>query len=425
MSAITDQEGSPSAAPPIAGVEPTGNGAATATPEARATELPAPLTTALSLPSDFRFDAVHATPAAAPSANPPLGPLAHFTGAFTGKGFNVIFRPDNPQTPTHLPVPVGASDNILELNLTRETLSFSPSLGSVPNRGSVQGDAFLNGVPYLQTISDVTTGRAIGIHFEPGLWIIVPPTKDPHEGSTLVRMASIPHGTTINAQGTFTQHPGPSQFGIEDITPFIEGDPGQPIRFPSQTANDRTTPRIPQDLTSFINNGTITQAILDNPNVLLHEAILGLNIMETTRISVSTAPSLPLFGGGTDNIAFLWGDAAAASSPSPSGQNAQTLKMLATFWIERVQRTVRVDPLRPGQHTVTIRPEPTAKGQPVPSFLIRPTRVLTAPVDIKVEYTQIQYSQRVVLNFAGLSWPHVSVATLVPAAPIPVVTNAI
>jgi hypothetical protein len=40
---------------------------------------------------------------------------------------------------------------------------------------------------------------------------------------------------------------------------------------------------------------------------------------------------------------------------------------------------------------------------------------LTAPKIIKVTTTQIQYSQSVFLNFAGLTWPHVSVATLVPA----------
>ena len=34
--------------------------------------------------------------------------------------------------------------------------------------------------------------------------------------------------------------------------------------------------------------------------------------------------------------------------------------------------------------------------------------------------TQIQYSQEVILNFRGKSWPHVSVASLVPADPIPV-----
>ena len=85
---------------------------------------------------------------------PTLGPLAAFTGAFRGSGFNAIFRPDSTETPTGLPKPITGSDNVLELNLTLETLSFSPSLGSVPNRGTgQQGDIFLNGVPYLQTIT--------------------------------------------------------------------------------------------------------------------------------------------------------------------------------------------------------------------------------------------------------------------------------
>jgi len=402
----------------------TTNEVASAPPEARASELPAPLTSVLSIPSDFRFDAVHASPAAPPAPSPALGPLAHFKGTFNGVGFNTIFRPDSPVTPTHFPTPVGGSDNVLELNLTHETLSFSPSLGSVPNRGSVQGDAFLNGVPYLQSISDVTTGRPIGIHFEPGLWIIVPPTKDPLEGSTLARMASIPHGTTINAQGTFTQHSGAPVIKKVDITPFIEGNPGSPIPFPSQTANAQGTPRIPQDLTSFINNGTINQAILTDPNTILRDAIHGLDILQTIAISIATDPSHPLFGGGSDNIAFLWGDAAAVHSPNPSGQNAQAANMHATFWIEKVQRTLTVHPLGPGQHTVTIKPAPTGKGQPVPTFLVRPPKPLTGPTDIKVEYTQIQYTQNVLLNFAGLSWPHVSVATLVPASRIVVPASA-
>lgn len=401
------------------------NGAVSAPPEARATELPAPLTKVLALPSDFRFDAVHAKPSIPPAPSPALGPLAHFTGTFAGNGFNQIFRPDNSVTPTQLPTPVGPSDNVLELNLTRETLSFSPSLGSVPNRGSVQGDAFLNGVPYLQTINDVTTGRPIGIHFEPGLWVIVPPTNDPLEGSTLSRMASIPHGTTINAQGTFTQHPGPPTIKPADITPFIEGSsPPSLIPFASQTASDKTTPRIPQDLTQFISDGTITQAILDDPNTVLRNALVGLTVTETITIIIDTGPSLPLFGGGTDNIAFLWGDAAAVTSAHPSGQNAQAADMRAVFWIETVERTLTVHPLKPGQHAVTIKPSPTAKGQPVPSFLVRPPKPLSGPVNITVTYTQIQYTQRVLLNFAGLTWPHVSVATLVPAAPITVPASA-
>src|ERR1700760_185618 len=121
----------------------------------------------------FHFNEVSslAPDAAAPVAanpDPPLGILQHFAGTFHGRGFNTIFRPESTPTPTKLPVQV-TDDNLLELNLTTETLSFSPALGSVPNRGEVQGDTFLNGVPYLQVVTDVTTpGAPVTIHVEPG-----------------------------------------------------------------------------------------------------------------------------------------------------------------------------------------------------------------------------------------------------------------
>lgn len=410
-------------AAPAGAQAPEVDGAA-APVEARAVTAPAPLKTAMSLPSDFRFDEVRIVSRAAPAAAPPLGPLAAFTGNFTGRGFNTIFRPDNTVTPTPLPIPVASSDNVLELNLTRETLSFSAPLGSVPNRGEVQGDAFLNGVPYLQTINDITTGTPVGIHFEPGMWVIVPPTKDPEEGSTLVRMASIPHGTTINAQGTFQTFNSGPRIAPVDITPFVEGQPTHKIRFASQTATASGTPRIPQDLTPFISAGTITQAILDDPNTLLRNAIAGQHIVKTTVISISTSPALPLFGGGTDNIAFLWGDAAAVTSPTPAGQNAQAALMTAIFWIETVEHTILVPPWTPGHPPLSLKPETSAAGQVVPTFTVRPPFPIPHPRPIKVRSTQIQYTQTVLLNFARLSWPHVSVATLVPAHPLPVPPSA-
>ncbi len=146
------------------------------------------LETALSLPSGFGFGEVssHTALRARGLPAPSVGPLAGFTGTFRGSGFNTIFRPDSTATPTPLPIPVSGSDNVLELNLTLETLSFSRRLGSVPNRGMVQGDIFLNGVPYLQTISDVTVpSQPVGIHFEPGLWMAVPATTDPAEPDLL------------------------------------------------------------------------------------------------------------------------------------------------------------------------------------------------------------------------------------------------
>ena len=99
--------------------------------------------------------------------------------------------------------------------------------------------------------------------------------------------------------------------------------------------------------------------------------------------------------------------------------------MTATFWIETVEHDILVPIFKPGQPPLTIAGEPAkAHGQPVPKFLVNPPIEITTPRRIKVFSTQIQYSQEVMLNFNTLTWPHVSVATLVPATPIPVPHSA-
>jgi hypothetical protein len=116
-----------------------------------------------------------------------------------------------------------------------------------------------------------------------------------------------------------------------------------------------------------------------NPNQALLDAISGQNISETIVLIVSTnstnlttpTPAVrqdPNPAGTVINI------------PSPSGgitnipfvvQNANATQMDAIFWIEKVE-------------------------QPDGST-----------------FMQLQYTQTVILNFLGISWPHVSVATLV------------
>jgi hypothetical protein len=383
----------------------------------------------IKLPSDFVFG--HLRPdhsvLEAPALPPPLGPLAAFVGDWVGNGFNTIFRPDSAATPTKLPnavpPPPPPRDNILELNLTSESLSFSKSLGSVPNRGTgAQPDAFLNGVPYLQTINDITIhGEKVAIHFEPGMWIHVPATTIPQLGETVTRMASIPHGTTIEAQGLVAPaKPGPPTIAPVDITPFKTGSPATKIKFASQTASNPNTPRIPQDLGPFITRGTITQAMLDDPNSLLRDHISKQNIISTTTIFISTAPPPPagLFGGGTDNIAFLLGQAAATAP------NAQATQMVAVFWIETVEEVIRVPPYHVGGPPFALRAKRSVQGQRVPTFSVTPPHDLDMPRELTVTFTQIQYTQTVLLNFAGLTWPHVSVNTLVPADDIIVPDSA-
>jgi hypothetical protein len=395
----------------------------------------------IELSSDFEFGAVdgirHATAAhiialAGPAAagvgavampTSDLGPLAPMAGSWSGSGFNTIFRPLNPASPNTLPVPA-TGDNILELNLTREHTMFSAIGGAIPNRGMVQADIALFGMTYLQQITDVTTQPNVGIHIEPGIWIVVPATTDPGEGPTVARMASIPHGTTVNAQGTTKSIGGPPVIPSVDITPNFIGGAKNP--FPSQTATNLGTARIPQDLTSFIAAGTITQAMLDDPNSVLRHAIAGQNIVHTTEIDISTA-GLPVSpdSGGTDNIAFLVnGGEAQDTIGNAKSPNANSAKMTATFWIETVERKIWIPIFHPGTPPIRVPIEPALPGHPSRSILIDPVREVTVPRIITLRFLQLQYTQTVFLNFNGLSWPHVSVATLTPSSAIPVPPTA-
>jgi hypothetical protein len=299
----------------------------------------------MELTSDFSFQPlppIEDAAALAPAASA-LGPLAGLAGKWTGQGFNMIWRPNH--------TPAG-QDRFLELNLTSEILEFTVIPGNIPNRGLLQSDINMHGLTYLQQISDANLNA--GLHIEPGLWVSIPPTTDPHETPTVARLASIPHGTTILAQGTaVTSSAAPS---IPDITikPFPIGKPGSRIDFPEQNLSQST---------KFRTSGTglhgITQHMVDNPSTVLHAAIASQHIDATTTLHVSTKdPVVP--GGGTSNTAFLHGSA--------DGPNADAANVRATFWLETLQ------------------------GDTGPS--------------------QLQYSQIVMLNFNGLSWPHVTVATL-------------
>jgi hypothetical protein len=160
---------------------------------------------------------------------------------FAGTGYNTIWRPrSNKELEPGVP---GTDADVLELNLTAETLAFTKSLGDVPNRGvSKQKDLVLKGISYLQRVGafeDPSTGRnnskdPVGIHFEPGVLMFVPDSDD--QPKTINRMASIPHGTTINAQGLVSgiqrSKGPPTDIKTVSIKPFVVGKPEQTLDFP-------------------------------------------------------------------------------------------------------------------------------------------------------------------------------------------------
>jgi hypothetical protein len=277
-----------------------------------------------------------------PEIASPLGPLAPLAGKWTGRGFNIIWRPDS----------VSGQDHFLEINVTSEELDFTAIPGPIPNRGLLQPDINMFGLTYLQQISDANVHA--GLHVEPGLWVVIPHTTDPNVVPTVARLASIPHGTTILAQGTATPSTAAPHIPNTSIKPFSIGQPLPEIDFPEQTLTNHTSFR-----TSGAGLTGVTQAMVNNPNGILQAAIAGQHITATTTLHV-TSTNHPVPGGGTANTAFLAGTA--------DGPNADAASVDATFWLETLQ------------------------GQAAP--------------------TQLQYAQKVLLNFNGLSWPHITIATL-------------
>jgi hypothetical protein len=252
----------------------------------------------------------------------------------------------------------GASDHFLELNVTDDQIDLEVINGNIPNRGLVQGQIFMHGLTYLQQISDANVkvnGAPAGLHIEPGLWVNVPSLTDPKEPAAVARLASIPHGTTILVQGVTATAAGGPSFPSASLTPFTIGNPSQTVDVPEQHLNQTTPFR-----TSGVGLTGITQAMLDNPNSVL--AANTANVASTTRIQVSSTAG-PIVGGGTSNMAFLVG--------TKDGPNADAAHVVATFWLQ------------------------TLHGETEP--------------------TRLQYSQTVLLNFATLSWPHITVGTLTKA----------
>jgi hypothetical protein len=282
-----------------------------------------------------------------------LGPLEDLKGTWAGKGFNAIWRPLHGTSPEQ--------DHFLELNLTDEILQVEEIPGPIPNRGLLQDDITMFGLWYLQQIQDVNmkddASKPLGLHLEPGIWATVPKTDHPQVGPTVVRMASIPHGTTLIAQGIATAISEPPAITTVDITPFeIDNSANKFVFAESDLSKDSSFRSRREDMAG------VTQEMVNNPNSFLLPS-LQKKIIKTVVLDVSSG-SNPVPGGGTANTAFLEGTA-------NEGPNAKAALVRSTFWIETIEGDA---------------------GSP----------------DIQ----QLQYSQVVFLNFKRLTWPHVSVATL-------------
>lgn len=116
-------------------------------------------------------------------------------------------------------------------------------------------------------------------------------------------------------------------------------------------------------------------------------------------------------GGGTANIGFLQGTDNLEELSTGNSGNAHAAKMTVRYWIETVAATLNIKAKSTEPQVFRMS---SAAGVLGPTYVVpvAASASLSANVNKQVTWTQIQYSQDVTLNFNGLSWPHISVATL-------------
>lgn len=300
-----------------------------------------------------------------PYEQPTLGPLTNLQGDWTGTGFNILSLPNNYKVnPT--------AKFRLMFNATIENTEFTPISAPIPDRGNTQNDIFFLGLTYLQKVSDAKTLE--GIHIEPGIFLYLPSNRY-QIMPTVVRLATIPHGDAVLAQGEFLTAVGGPQFAIADTTPFMLDSEGRRV-------NDTSDAYMAPFKTAIAPPGIPPKAIM-NPNLVLQQfndnlIASGKKIVSTTAFQVNATPVggiadvppfVPILGynGGIVNIPFVV-------------KNADANSMSAIFWIN------------------------TVENQDGSQFLV------------------LQYSQTVILDFPvpgpdgttmlNLKWPHIAVASL-------------
>ncbi|MGB9648043.1 MAG: heme-binding protein [Stellaceae bacterium] len=377
----------------------------------------------------------------------PLGLLGALAGTWKGHGFNLIARPDFHDN----------TDLYLQLNHTRETLTFTPIGGPVPNRGFGQDDIELFGLTYLQQISDADLDGAL--HIEPGIWVrqpntTFPPESVPNPQQLVARMATIPHGNSVLAEGIAEPFNGPpvltipgAQYSFSKFPSFNSTPFGVPPTAPEILINaagsseELTAPTVPAtpfpqyDLSIPI--GAIPPGPLNPPFTL------------NTRTPFETVPLDPPIPNTPQNqdlvndpIVFLQNDVQKLVNQGYTFEGAvlniatQTpIKFLtvANSGAGGATSSVAVPEFGGGIENIpfllgqTVNAGTPPKPEPEPNAqtsLVYATFWIETVTNSNTghAFMQLQYAQMVVLDFpirhllpaayVNLGWPHITVATL-------------
>ncbi len=280
-----------------------------------------------------------------------LGPLSDLAGTWVGNGFVLISLPDF----SSVPPSTGPAPFRLKLNRTIEILELNPIGAAVPNRGVISAIGSTTGQPDIPLFGLTYLQRISDfitkepLHIEPGIWIHIPPTTVFPDESN----EKVVRMANIPHGDSFLAQ-------SIDILNFGSGPQFDVLSTTPISIDGAPFP--PGFLDPFINPPLppgIKLSYVANPNQLLKDDIAGQKIIDTIALVISTNihNAVPPVGGVL-NIPFVT-------------LNANATQLDAIFFIETVEQ-----------------PDGTT-------------------------FLQLQYTQRVVLDFLGFLWPHIQVATLI------------
>lgn len=268
---------------------------------------------------------------------------------WTGTGFNLIAVPNRGRG-------AGEPPFMLLLSATQETLEFS-KVTTALDRGAIEPTVSLRTARYLQRVIDAKDGTTT-LHEEPGLWAHVPATQE-NRSDAFFRLGLTPHGDCLLAEST--------GFAVVSGGPDIAPVSTYPFPAISDKAENQTTQLAGPYIDPYLHaslpvkglpEGLDAAQTIRDPTEILRTAIKGQTITETDAIRISTRPTAQCQAEGIVNIPFVTG-------------NANPIQVDAVIWLETVKDS------RSGE-----------------------------------TFPQLQYVQRVILDFDDIHWPHVSVATL-------------
>ncbi len=309
-----------------------------------------------------------------------LGLLDDLLGKWVGKGFTLTAYPDRENnTPFEL-----------EVHGTSETLDFTNI--------SDDADLSLCGLNYQHRVVDCALNAAI--HLEAGVWSRVPVHGMPPIAEIYARQIRTPSIIAMTAQSTFfTTIAGAPEIAPVYSTPFTGQIPGL-NEAPATPVTDPDILKLYVEMalpTECLPPGLDAAATIWDPTHVLHAVLDRQKIRKTTIIKISTPEH-------HDDEAVVHLQAVAHDATKQEG-----VEDIDDFVVGRVAR------LRVGQD---LGPAPRI----IAPITIAPVALMDAifwiedvilPLSPKTPYIQLQYVQRVVLDFGDIYWPHISVGTLV------------